>query len=255
MSYSDTYLINSSRFYEKAKPVISLVSTFLALFLCFSANASDSAKISPKKIQSQIISFLETELELDNSNHNVEITPHKISKSLNLSTCQQPLTFLKVGRNNNHYGKHTIKVSCSSPRWNFYSGATIKAYGSVLTASTPIAKGEIVTVDHVKLSRVNLAKMNGNALTSSNIIIGLAAKRPIRQGYILTKNQFEPPKLIKRGDGIIIQAVGKSMTVSAPGEALSNGRLGENIRVRNIKSDREVIAKVKNRDTVVVMLY
>jgi len=54
---------------------------------------------------------------------------------------------------------------------------------------------------------------------------------------------------------VVIQAIGKSMTVSTAGEALSQGRLGENIRVRNLKSDREIIAKVKNKDTVVVMLY
>ncbi|WP_344795157.1 flagellar basal body P-ring formation chaperone FlgA [Litoribacillus peritrichatus] len=255
MSYLMKHLDNSRRIYKKAKPLLWPILAGFAFFICHPVSANASIKISPEGIQQQIIAFIETEFELDTSTEEIDIAPHKISSSLRLPKCTQPLDLVRTGKNANHYGRHTIKVSCSSPRWSFYSGATVKAYGTVITASSPIGKGEIVTKDHIKYSKVNLAKMNGNVLTEADSILGLAAKRPIRQGYMLTHNQFEAPKLIKRGDGIMIQAVSKLLTVSTPGEALTHGRLGENIRVRNLKSDREVIARVKDRDTVIVMLY
>ncbi|MFC3150019.1 flagellar basal body P-ring formation chaperone FlgA [Litoribrevibacter euphylliae] len=213
---------------------------------------SQSIKDVPKLIEN----FIQEQLLLTGADiTNIEISSYSISSSLRLPSCREPLTLSREGSKNNFYGRNTVKVSCANPNWGFYSGASVKIYGEVLVAATPISRGEIITDDHLQTTRIDRSKINGNSVVDASSLIGLAAKRPIRQGKILTSSQFELPKLIERGDGVVIQAVGKGMTVSTAGEALSHGRLGENIRVRNIKSDREIIAKVKDKDTVVVMLY
>lgn len=268
-------VIKSSRFSKKAKQISYTLASLMCLSMSipsFAANSSSAinaestkngkVSISAPKVQriqdipDMIEHFVREQLIQAGSDlPNVEITPYPISSSLRLPNCRESLMLSKEGAKNEFYGRNTIKVSCSNPSWGFYSGAHVKIYGEVLVAASPISRGEIITESHLQTTRMDRSKINGNSLIDPAAILGLSAKRPIRQGKILTSSQFEQPKLIERGDGVIIQAVGKSMTVSTAGEALSHGRLGENIRVRNIKSDREIIAKVKNKDTVVVMLH
>jgi len=258
MLHSIFSALKSSRLLEKAKQFLGLCFISAALLnpnMTYSAASSTLQFVDSQTIQQQIQKYIHSLMEvaaMDTTE--IEIIPNKISKTLKLPNCKHPLSLSREG-NKSIYGRNTVKVSCSSPKWSFYSGATVKAFGTILTAALPIAKGEIITKGHIQSTRIDRAKISGNTLTNPSLILGMAAKRPIRQGNILTSYQFEKPKLIKRGDGVVIQAIGKSMTVSTAGEALSQGRLGENIRVRNLKSDREIIAKVKNKDTVVVMLY
>jgi len=258
MLYSIFSALKSSRFSEKAKQILRLClisATFLNFNLVHAKTTSTLQFVDSQSIQQQIQNYIHELMEaaaMDTTE--IEIVPNKISKTLKLPSCKQPLSLSREG-NKSIYGRNTVKVSCSSPKWSFYSGASVKAFGTILTAAMPIAKGEVITKSHIQATRIDRAKISGNTLTNPSLILGMAAKRPIRQGKMLTSYQFEQPKLIERGDGVVIQAIGKSMTVSTAGEALSQGRLGENIRVRNLKSDREIIAKVKNKDTVVVMLY
>ncbi len=229
---------------------ISLVQSALAAGMT-SFQTQDTSRI-PELVKEFIIEEM-TQAGLDSSE--LEIHPQRISQRLKLPACRQPLTLFKEGAKSGFYGRNTVKVVCNQPNWGFYTSVTVKAYGEVLTAALPIAKDEIITEEHFQVTRLDRTKITGNSVIDPKDILGLSAKRPIRQGQVLKAQQFDQPLLVKRGDGVIIQAVGKGMTISTAGEALSHGRLGENIRVKNIKSEREIIAKVKDKDTVVVMLY
>ncbi|WP_284382109.1 flagellar basal body P-ring formation chaperone FlgA [Litoribrevibacter albus] len=252
-------VIKSSRFLEKAKQITGASCAMVLLSLSTSTLAAGTVGYQTQDVQvipELMVNFITNEMTTAGINTtDLDFYPQKISQRLKLPNCKAPLDFYKEGSKTSFYGRNTIKVSCATPNWSFYSSVTVKAYGQVLTAASPISKDEIITQEHLQITRMDRSKITGNSLTDASSILGLSAKRPIRQGQILKAQQFEQPKLIERGDGVIIQAVGKAMTVSTAGEALSHGRLGENIRVRNIKSDREIIAKVKSKDTVVVMLY
>lgn len=251
MHKKNTLLVKSSRFLKKAK--FNACFLVLAASTVSEANTTSSEIINTEDIRQEIVYFIESQIPT-NSN-DLEITPYKISKALKLPTCQHPVELNREGGKPDFYGRNTIKVSCFQPKWSFYSGATVKAYGEVIIAASPIAKGEIIAASHISYRRIDLSRASGNTLTSPETIIGKAAKRPIRQGKQLSSHFFEEPMLIKRGNAVTIQAVGKSMTISTSGEALSNGRRGQNIRVRNIKSNREIIGTVKDKNTVTVMLH
>jgi flagella basal body P-ring formation protein FlgA len=50
--------------------------------------------------------------------------------------------------------------------------------------------------------------------------------------------------VIRKGDQVVITARTGTMAVKMPGEALSNGGMNEQIRVRNLNSQRVVKARV-----------
>lgn len=238
-------------------------ATIIASIICvismislpsYAASSSGKAYIDIEQISNEIFNHVQQNLPAFAKGDNVEIKVNRLSPSLKLAECKNNLELKKQGHKASYIGKNTIKVSCDSPRWSFFSGASVTIYQDYIVTNRPVAKGEIISDDMIEISRKSISKVSGNALTDASKIIGQAAKRPIRAGSLLTTSQFHQPQLIKRGDALTIKAIGKTLSVRAPGEALTNGRLGQNIRVRNLKSNREIVARVKDRETVVVML-
>ncbi|MCY1454933.1 flagella basal body P-ring formation protein FlgA [compost metagenome] len=58
--------------------------------------------------------------------------------------------------------------------------------------------------------------------------------------------------MVSKGDQVVISAMSPAINVRMPGEALSNGAPGEQIRVRNLSSGRVVKARVKGPGQVQV---
>ena len=61
---------------------------------------------------------------------------------------------------------------------------------------------------------------------------------------MLTSHLVKAGMMIFKGDTVMITAKKAGMEVNMPGEALSDGRKGKQIRVRNIKSERIITGKV-----------
>ncbi len=60
------------------------------------------------------------------------------------------------------------------------------------------------------------------------------------------------PILIKRGDAVTITAEGDGLSVKMPGVAMSDGRRGEQIRIKNNNSAKIVDAQVTEPGEVAV---
>jgi flagella basal body P-ring formation protein FlgA len=69
-------------------------------------------------------------------------------------------------------------------------------------------------------------------------------KRNVSADTVLSHTQLEQNRLIQRGDKVVISAGNSSVNVRMPGEALEDGTLGAQIRVRNTRSNRVIRARV-----------
>jgi flagella basal body P-ring formation protein FlgA len=58
--------------------------------------------------------------------------------------------------------------------------------------------------------------------------------------------------LIAQGSRVSLVFEGPSIRLEVPAEALEDGRTGRSIMVRNLQSDKEILARVKDKNTVVV---
>jgi flagella basal body P-ring formation protein FlgA len=56
--------------------------------------------------------------------------------------------------------------------------------------------------------------------------------------------QLEPPLVVRRGEAVVISAASSIVAVKVAGVALTDGRLGEQIRIKNLSSSRIVQAKM-----------
>jgi flagella basal body P-ring formation protein FlgA len=82
---------------------------------------------------------------------------------------------------------------------------------------------------------------------------GLIAKRPLPANTVLGPHMFGPVKpevIIGRNKNVVIRIERPLLVVTAMGKAMQDGRTGEYIRVRNLNSQRIILAKVKEDGTV-----
>ena len=85
-------------------------------------------------------------------------------------------------------------------------------------------------------------------------ILGLVPHRTIRAGSPITMNYFQQPVAVANGHPVKIIVRYKGIEASAKGIALTRGRIGEVIKVRNESSNKIVSAKVIDSGTVEVIM-
>lgn len=121
---------------------------------------------------------------------------------------------------------------------------------SVPCAARPVNTHDRLGPEHVAFERKNSAFMSGDPWDGRSF--GMRVKRPVGAGEVIYAKNLEEVPLVSRGDVVTLEFQGRFVHLSTNAKALSDGKLGERIPVRNMGSNREVIAEVVNADTVVV---
>ena len=85
-------------------------------------------------------------------------------------------------------------------------------------------------------------------------VIGLVPHRLIRAGSPVSLNYFQQPVVVLSGRPVRIVARYKGIEVSAQGTAMTRGRIGEVIKVKNNASQKIVSARVVDSGTVEVVM-
>ena len=83
-------------------------------------------------------------------------------------------------------------------------------------------------------------------------ILGKRAKRPIPSGTIITSGMIEDFPIIKQGDLVTMVIESAKFRITAQGKAKENGKIGQFIKVANVVTNKEVVARVLNDKTVQV---
>jgi len=127
------------------------------------------------------------------------------------------------------------------------------------TAKVVVAKNNIAAFKAIEKTQVKLAKKKikgpvNNILTNIDSASGMRCKRLIRAGAILTKDMLEPIPTISRGDVIPIFVEFGSVIVKARGKALEDGRVGDNIKVVNVNSNKRLTGIVTDKKSVRIIL-
>ena len=82
---------------------------------------------------------------------------------------------------------------------------------------------------------------------------GLVVKRPLPANTVLTANMVAiagRPIVVERNQSVVIRIEMPGLLITAIGKTMENGRAGEYIKVRNVDSQRIILAKVNEDGTV-----
>ncbi len=128
----------------------------------------------------------------------------------------------------------------------------ISVIQEVVKAARKISKGQLISEDDLIIISESQTRRIKNAVTSLDEIIGKRAVRNIQSGLFITPRMFEDPPLVRKGKRVLIKAENGLIRVTTLGKTLEDGRAGDEVRVINISSGKEIFATVKGPGLVLV---
>jgi flagella basal body P-ring formation protein FlgA len=174
----------------------------------------------------------------------VEFAINALDPRLTLPDCAVPLAVTALPQPRLQPRLNT-QVSCASGNgWSLYVPVELAVYRPVLVASRPLGRGESLGPGDLNLVSLDVTRIHGEYLTQVDAALGLELRRPLAQESPLLADDLLQPLLIRRGEAVNVSAAGSAVAVSMPGIALTDGRRGEQIRVRNQSSSRVVQGRV-----------
>ncbi len=223
----------------------------ILLLTIYSQHISASSKTqSISSITKAVHHFITTSLSLNTDN---KIKLSQIDSRLKLPHCTKPLEIfthsdsIKPGRN-------SIGVRCNNKKkWTIFTTASISLFKDVIVLSQPIRRGEIFSENNIQHEKRDISTLRTGYLTDSSKIINKQATRNLSMGRVINNSNYTEPRLIKRGEKVYINISSPNLNISATGVALMDGIKGQNIRVKNLKSQQIVQATVVQSGQVRVL--
>ncbi|WP_300633992.1 flagellar basal body P-ring formation chaperone FlgA [Pseudomonas sp.] len=183
-----------------------------------------------------------------------EIQVNQLDPRLRMPMCDKELT-ATLESPAQPIGRVTVKLRCegASP-WTVFVPAQVKLFRDVVVVARPLKRTGIVGNDDVALRERDISLINQGYLTSPDQAIGQRLTRPMVTDQVITLVHLEQAEVIRKGDQVVISASSGGLNVRMPGEALSNGGMSEQIRVKNLNSNRVIKARVTAPGQVEVAL-
>lgn len=218
------------------------------LAFCEQTGLDQARQSIRESITSRIIHMAE-EMALEDYDFEVEF--NQLNSNLKLAVCEEKL-HLDLP-NQVSLGRSQVKVSCQGQKpWALNVPFNINLHAEVVVLNQPVSRKTPLKAHHLDYRKANLADQRNGYYLKKELVIGKQSKRALSGGTVLNGHLILPALLVHKGDRVMIVAKRGSMSVKMPGEAMNDGREGRQIRVKNIRSNRIVRAKVVDSGLVVV---
>ena len=183
----------------------------------------------------------------DQANASIEA---KLDNRLRLKQCDIPLQafFPEYGR---QIGNATIGIRCNGEQsWSIYVPVVVKIYRDVVVAAHLLRPGQILSASDLTIEKRNISAFNRDFYSDAKVLVGKQVRHQLPFGRVLNSQNVKSPKAIKRGNLVTLVARKQTFEVRMEGEAMSDGSIGERIRVRNLRSKRIIEGIVKSGNVI-----
>jgi flagella basal body P-ring formation protein FlgA len=170
---------------------------------------------------------------------------------LRLAPCGQAEVFLPPGAR--LWGSTRVGVRClvGATRWSVTLPVTVQALGQAWVLRRDVPAGSLLTAADFVQDEADFAADTSPVLAGgTGAWEGQLAARPLRAGQPLRQNMVRAVQVFQAGTSVRVLVQGGGFQISAQGEAMAAGIVGQSIRVR-IESGRVLTVKVLDARTVV----
>ncbi|TLX59214.1 flagella basal body P-ring formation protein FlgA [Stutzerimonas nosocomialis] len=225
---------------------VSAAALLLALGICEASAATSAAEQINQAVENHLRQALELEAKRQGwqglrVSHATELPP----RVAGLSPCSRALQVRPTGPAASPLDRQRLQVSCpGTGGWSLSLSSQANALLPAVHAQGLIERGQTIGAGDVKLEPLNIARANRGFYNRLEDVVGMDAKRRIRPNQLLTPVLLAETLAVRRGQPVKIIASQDGIEASASGEALADGRPGDVIRVRNLRSQNVIDAKV-----------
>jgi flagella basal body P-ring formation protein FlgA len=172
------------------------------------------------------------------TNVTVETTP--LDPHLQLPRCDRPLV-TRPAQNSKVLGSINIRVKCPGEKpWTIYVRTHVSAITAIPVLSRPMARNTLISKDDIKMIDLPLHSAPMGIIYEPSQIIGMELTRSLNAGSSLKLNQLRPPKVILRGQQVILVTRINGLQVTMQGIAKKDAVAGERVVVTNSGSGTNV---------------
>ncbi|MFO7930026.1 MAG: flagellar basal body P-ring formation chaperone FlgA [Desulfosalsimonas sp.] len=125
----------------------------------------------------------------------------------------------------------------------------VKAVVPVAVAAGSLGRGDVLEDSDVEMKPENIADLRSPCLNRKDVV-GKRVKRPVSAGRALSKSDIDRPVLVKRRQMVTMVLEKGTMRLQARGVAEQSGKKGDVVRVKNVRSAREVSCVVTGKKQV-----
>jgi flagella basal body P-ring formation protein FlgA len=122
----------------------------------------------------------------------------------------------------------------------------------VLRAGRKIDRGTVITQEDLVATLEKIKELRPDFNPRPEDIVGKRATRTIQANQVLTTQMVENIPMVQKGKRVLIQADNGSIVVTALGVVQENGQQGDQVKVINVSSGKEILATVMGPGMVTV---
>lgn len=126
-------------------------------------------------------------------------------------------------------------------------------FAPVVCVNRDVARHTVLTEADLCLKTVNVSTLSGPLITNLADAVGKQTRMTLRADGYLRSGMLTVPPLVQKGDRVKIEAGSGKLKVSTMGIAKGSGRMGDQVQVENIVSNKIVFGRVTGEHTVEVM--
>jgi flagella basal body P-ring formation protein FlgA len=162
----------------------------------------------------------------------LEVTVGSPDPHLRLAPCARAEPYLPTGAR--LWGRTRLGLRCveGATRWSVFLPVTVKAYGPAWVLAGNVASGAVLTSADAVQAEVDWAASHSAVLADPTLWVGQVAARPLQAGQALRQSMVKPPQLFTHGTQVRVQVQGPGFAITAAGQAMSAGVVGQTVRVR-----------------------
>ena len=167
--------------------------------------------------------------------------------------------------------RDSVRVRCTKPNWQLFmkvglvsgsapatltpgasaaKAAPAPEFRQVVVAATNLPAGLVLQRDSLKLDRMEADKISKAHYLENQGLEGQELLRAVRAGEPIRVSDLRPATLVKRGE-MVLMTIGTPATfeISVKAEAMQDGRVGEQIKLRNTESGKTLSGVVTGKGT------
>lgn len=153
---------------------------------------------------------------------------------------------------------HALQVDTQAQRWQAQAyilngnrtelvkpvSGRFEAMLSVPVLSRQLHSGDVIEARDLQMRTMPERLLRKDTITEQAQLIGQSPLRSISAGRPIRAAEVSAPKVVLKGDLVEMKYTTPHMTIRTSGQALEDGAPGQLVRIKNIKSEKAISARV-----------
>ncbi|SDB44945.1 flagella basal body P-ring formation protein FlgA [Desulfonatronum thiosulfatophilum] len=203
-----------------------------------------------EEIRSRVVTFLTP--KTSNLGEEVSFRDFRLPGHIFLPHAQdaleiEPAAELRPGRNSLRFLIRSVDGRISR---RITGTVFLDVWQTVPCATRPMNRGTPLDLDEITFHRKNLAYLRDQVWDGTGGPWQI--RTPVGMDQVIYLSALEPLPAIRRGDHVNLLYEGELVRLQIQVQALQDGAIGETIAVRNLQNNNEVLARIRDFETVVV---